>query len=67
MRERPALDERYGGLSPHHPFHESSSHGPRTGPNMLRPRIQAPTFTGKNARRYRCRSQSARRFGRACS
>ena len=34
-----------GGLSPHHPFHESSSQGPRTGPNMLRPRMNAPKFS----------------------
>jgi len=24
-----------GGSSPHQPFHESSFHGPRTGPNMV--------------------------------
>jgi hypothetical protein len=28
--------ERLGGL-PHHPFHSSSPHWPRIGPNMLRP------------------------------
>src|SRR4051812_38313388 len=33
----------YGGSSPHQPFQLSSGHGPRTGPNMLRPRIQAPS------------------------
>ena len=33
----------YGGSSPHQPFQLSSGQGPRTGPNMLRPRIQAPT------------------------
>jgi hypothetical protein len=33
----------YGGLSPHHPFHASSGQGPRIGPNMFRPSIQAPT------------------------
>src|SRR5258708_13374868 len=27
------------------PFHESSGQGPRTGPNMFRPRIHAPTFS----------------------
>ena len=32
----------YGGSSPHQPFHSSSSHGPRIGPNMLRPMIEAP-------------------------
>ncbi len=32
----------YGGSSPHQPFHCSSGQGPRTGPNMLRPRIHAP-------------------------
>src|SRR5262249_51695125 len=30
--------------SPHQPFQLSSGQGPRTGPNMLRPRIQAPTL-----------------------
>src|SRR5690349_15441040 len=34
----------YGGSSPHQPFQVSSGHGPRTGPNMFRPRIHAPTF-----------------------
>ena len=29
-------------LLAHQPFQLSSGHGPRTGPNMLRPRIQAP-------------------------
>src|SRR5678815_1195832 len=38
------IKDRYGGLSPHHPFHELSGHAPRTGPNMLRPRIKAPKF-----------------------
>ena len=32
----------YGGLSPHQPVHLSSTHGPRIGPNMLRPMIVAP-------------------------
>lgn len=27
----------YGGSSPHQPFQDSSCHGPRRGPNMLRP------------------------------
>ena len=39
----------YGGLSPHHPFQESSFHGPLTGPNILRPKIQAPTFSNERA------------------
>ena len=30
-------------VAPPAPFHASSGHAPRTGPNMLRPRIQAPT------------------------
>ena len=29
----------------HQPLQESPSHGPRTGPNILRPNIQAPTFS----------------------
>src|SRR5262245_26835696 len=35
----------YGGFSPHHPFHESSGHGPRLGADMLRPMIHAPTLS----------------------
>ena len=31
-----------GGSSPHQPCHCSSSHGPRCGPNLLRPMISAP-------------------------
>ena len=34
-----------GGSSPHQPLHSSFCHGPRTGPNMLRPMIVAPTFS----------------------
>jgi len=34
-----------GGSSPHQPFQVSSGQGPRTGPNMLRARIQAPMFS----------------------
>src|SRR6185437_1613555 len=30
------------GSSPHQPFHSSSCHGPRCGPNLLRPMISAP-------------------------
>src|SRR5580704_86829 len=41
----------YGGVSPHHPFQSSPFHGPRIGPNMLRPRTHAPTLS--NARRAR--------------
>jgi hypothetical protein len=40
---------RYGGSSPHQPLHVSSGHGPRTGPNMFRPRIHAPTFSNPRA------------------
>ena len=29
-------------MSPHQPFQLSSSHSPRTGPNMFRPRMKAP-------------------------
>ena len=36
-------DSRVLRLLPH-PFHELSGHAPRTGPNMLRPRIKAPKF-----------------------
>ncbi|WP_422394960.1 hypothetical protein [Nocardia vulneris] len=32
----------YGGLSPRQPCQSSFSHGPRIGPNMLRPMIVAP-------------------------
>ena len=39
----------YSGLSPHHPFQVSSGQGPRTGPNMLRPRIQAPMLRNPRA------------------
>ena len=35
-------DTGEGGVSPHQPFHCSSGHSPRTGPNMLRPRMKAP-------------------------
>lgn len=31
-----------GGSSPHQPCHSSSVHGPRCGPNLLRPTISAP-------------------------
>jgi len=31
-----------GGSSPHQPFHSSSIHWPRWGPNLLRPMISAP-------------------------
>src|SRR4051812_14386507 len=31
-------------IDTHHPFHELSCRGPRTGPNMLRPRMNAPKF-----------------------
>ncbi len=30
---------------PHQPFHESSCHGPRMGPNILRPRMKAPKLS----------------------
>src|SRR5215472_17270750 len=33
------------GVATHQPFQESSFQGPRTGPNILRPKIQAPTFS----------------------
>ena len=42
-------DEWYGGSSPHHPFHLSSGHGPRRGPNMLRPGIHAPILSKPRA------------------
>ena len=32
-------------ISPHHPFHASLTHGPRTGPNILRPMITEPTLS----------------------
>src|SRR5574337_1283007 len=35
----------YGGSSPHQPRQLSSRQGPRIGPNMLRPRIQAPMLS----------------------
>ena len=37
-----------GGVSPHQPFQSSSSHGPRCGPNLLRPMISAPMFRAKS-------------------
>ena len=39
----------YGGSSPHQPFHASSGQGPRIGPNMFRPRIQAPMLRNPRA------------------
>jgi predicted secreted protein len=38
------LDSIQPGHAPHQPCHLRSGQGPRTGPNMLRPRIQAPTL-----------------------
>src|ERR1700734_436767 len=35
----------YGGSSPHQPFQEKSLHGPRSAPNMLRPRMKAPKLS----------------------
>src|SRR5262245_36284066 len=32
----------YGGVSPHQPFQSSLGHGPRIGPNILRPMIHEP-------------------------
>ena len=37
-----------GGVSPHHPFQSRFSHGPRCGPNLLRPMISAPMFRVKS-------------------
>lgn len=37
-----------GGMSPHQPFQSSSSHGPRCGPNLLRPMISAPMLLEKS-------------------
>ena len=37
-----------GGVSPHQPFQSWSSHGPRWGPNLLRPMISAPMFRVKS-------------------
>ena len=31
-----------GASSPHQPFHSRSVHGPRCGPNLLRPMISTP-------------------------
>lgn len=39
---------RNGGSSPHQPFQSSSGHGPRTGPNLLRPMISAPMPCAKS-------------------
>ena len=37
-----------GGLSPHHPSQSRFSHGPRCGPNLLRPMISAPILRGQS-------------------
>ena len=44
-----------GGSSPHQPFHFSSSHGPRCGPNLLRPMISAPMLWEKSRVRWSSR------------
>ena len=37
-----------GGVSPHQPFQSWFFHGPRWGPNLLRPMISAPMFRAKS-------------------
>ena len=37
-----------GGSSPHQPSHSWSAHGPRCGPNLLRPMISAPMLFVKS-------------------
>ena len=56
-----------GGSSPHQPVQSSAPHGPRTGPNMLRPMIVAPMSSSPSALNRRSTSVASGEKIHSCS